>query len=537
MNSMLALILAVSLQSDAPFPLTLTLSPKEREPLSTSGDNLLAARPFPALPTALPLPGGEGRGEGVGNVPVSRASEGFIVAANTAVAAGDRSATWQYGVAQAKITPTNLFWMGGFAARKHPATGTLDDLYVKALAIEAPDGGVGLLVTADLVGIPKWLYDHLSAEIPRRHHLDRSRIRFASSHTHSGPVLTDALRDIYPLDDPQRSLIADYSRWLEATMLDTAGKALATRSPATLWAGEGKATFAYNRRANDESKRAEMLRRGEAPKGPSDFTVPVLAVRSPDGQLRTVVFGYAAHTSALNDNYRWSADYAGVTQRALESRHPGAAAMFFQGCGSDQSAVPRGSVELCQALGENLAAAVESALASPMRPVSPSFRAGFEFISLDFEAQPTKAELETIGQGTDYRARWARRLSEELVAGKVFERNYAEYPVQVWRLGTNQLWIALGGEVCVDYALRFKREFGPSTWVTGYANDVMAYIPSRRLWEEGDYQAGAFDVYGLPASRWCPDVEDRIATAVERLVKQVGPRDALSARAKTTSRP
>ena len=439
-----------------------------------------------------------------------------------AVAAGeDTSATWQYGVAQAKITPTNLFWMGGFAARKHPATGTLDDLYVKALAIEAPDGGVGLLVTADLVGIPKWMYDHLSAEIQRRHHLDRSRIRFASSHTHSGPVLTDALRDIYPLDDPQRSLIADYSRWLEATMLDTAAKALASRSPATLWAGEGKATFAYNRRTNDESKRAEMLRRGEAPKGPSDFTVPVLAVRSPDGQLRTVVFGYAAHTSALNDNYRWSADSAGVTQRALENRHPGAAAMFFQGCGSDQSAVPRGSVELCQALGENLAAAVESALASPMRPVSPSFRAGFEFISLDFEAQPTKAELETIGQGTDYRARWARRLSEELAAGKVFERNYAEYPIQVWRLGTNQLWIALGGEVCVDYALRFKREFGPSTWVTGYANDVMAYIPSRRLWEAGGYQAGAFDVYGLPATRWCPDIESRIAAAVERLVKQV----------------
>jgi len=40
-----------------------------------------------------------------------------------------------------------------------------------------------------------------------------------------------------------------------------------------------------------------MLRRGVAPKGPSDFAVPVLAVRSPPGQLRAVVFGYAAHTS------------------------------------------------------------------------------------------------------------------------------------------------------------------------------------------------------------------------------------------------
>jgi neutral ceramidase len=445
-----------------------------------------------------------------------------LMFAGGAIAAGeDTSTTWKYGAAQAKITPTNLFWMGGFAFRKHAVEGTLDDLYVKALAIEAPDGGMGLLVTADLVGIPKWLYDNLSAELQRRYHLDRSRVRFASSHTHSGPVLRDALRDIYPLDDQQRSLIDAYSHWLEATMLDTAAKALAARSPATLWAGEGKATFAYNRRANDESKRAEMLQRGEPPKGPSDFAVPVLAVRGPDGQLRAVVFGYAAHTSALNNNYLWSADYAGVTQRALEKRHPGAAAMFFQGCGSDQSAVPRGSVELCQALGESLAAAVEAGLSEPMRPVSPAFRTAFEFISLDFGEQPTMAELETIAQGTDYRARWARRLSAELGAGKVFERGYPEYPVQVWRLGTNQLWVALGGEVCVDYALRFKKEFGPSIWVTGYANDVMAYIPSRRLWEEGGYQAGAFDVYGLPANRWCPDIESRIAAAVERLVKQV----------------
>ncbi len=429
--------------------------------------------------------------------------------------------TWSFGSAQAKITPEELFWMGGFAVRTRPAEATLDDLWLKVLALEAPDGGKAVLVTADLVGLPKWLYDRACGELERRHGLTRRQIRFATSHTHSGPVLKEALQDIYPLDDEQRTLIAKYSDWLEQTILDTVAKALASRSPAKLWAGEGKATFAFNRRTNIEGDLAEMLRRGESPKGPSDFAVPVLAVRSPAGQLRAVVFGYAAHTSALTQNYRWSADYSGVTARALEARHPRAAAMFFQGCGSDQSAVPRGTVELCQKLGENLAAAVEAVLDKPMRPVSPRFRAAFEFVALDFSEQPTKAELEATGKGTDYRARWARRLSAELAAGKTFARGYPEYPVQVWKLGADQLWIALGGEVCVDYALRFKKEFGSGTWVTGYANDVMAYIPSRRLWEEGGYQAGAFEVYGLPANRWCPDIEERIAGAVARLVEQV----------------
>lgn len=427
---------------------------------------------------------------------------------------------WQVGLARADITPKALFWMGGFAARTHPAQGTLDELAVKVLAFEVPDGGSAVLITADLLGIPKWLDDRVCSELERSHGLKRSQIRIAASHTHSGPVLRDALKDIYPLDDQQRTLIDDYSNWLERTIVETARRALASRARSALWTGQGTASFAANRRTNNESELAELARRGIAPKGPSDYAVPVLAVRSADGRLLAVVFGYAAHTSALTDNYLWSADYAGVTQRALEARHPGAVAMFFQGCGSDQSAVPRGTVERCRKLGEALAAAVELVLEKPMTHVSPRLRAAIESINLDFGQQPTQAELAEAAKGQTYRARWAKRLLAES-AGRAFERGYAAYPVQAWTLGTNQLWLALGGEVCIDYALRFKREFGAGTWVTGYANDVMAYIPSRRLWEEGGYQAGAFDVYGLPADRWCPDIEDRIASAVARLVEQV----------------
>jgi neutral ceramidase len=436
-------------------------------------------------------------------------------------ASAESTTQWAFGSAQAVITPQKLFWMGGFAARTRPAEGTLDDLWVKALVLQAPDGSMALLVTADLVGIPKWLSDQLCVELERRHGLRRSQIRFATSHTHSGPVLKDALQDIYPLDDDQRGLIAEYSAWLEQTILATAAKALAVRTPASLWIGEGKATFAFNRRTNNEGEWAERLRQGASPKGPSDFAVPVLAVRSPEGKVRAVIFGYAAHTSALTDNYRWSADYAGIAQRALQTQYPDAVAMFCQGCGSDQSAAPRGTVELCRKRGDDLAAAVIAVLENQMVPVTPKLQTASEFVSLEFGEQPTRTELEAAAAGSGYRARWAKRLLAELAAGHSFPRGYPEYPVQVWKLGTNLLWIALGGEVCVDYSLRFRQEFGPGTWVSGYANDVMAYIPSRRLWEEGGYQAGAFDVYGLPANRWCQDIEERIAAAVARSVEKV----------------
>ena len=56
------------MQSGARFPLTLTLSPREREPLSSAWEYSLHSEHLPALPRVLPLPEGEGWGEGEGRV-------------------------------------------------------------------------------------------------------------------------------------------------------------------------------------------------------------------------------------------------------------------------------------------------------------------------------------------------------------------------------------------------------------------------------------------------------------------------------------
>jgi hypothetical protein len=51
---------------------------------------------------------------------------------------------------------------------------------------------------------------------------------------------------------------------------------------------------------------------------------------------------------------------------------------------------------------------------------------------------------------------------------------------------------------------------------------MIAYIPSRRVWEEGGYEGGfSLYEYGRPAFRWSGEVENIIAAAVHRLVKEV----------------
>jgi hypothetical protein len=218
--------------------------------------------------------------------------------------------------------------------------------------------------------------------------------------------------------------------------------------------------------------------------------------------------------------YDWNGDYPGFAQLAIEERFPGTEAMFVTGCGADQNPDPRRSVDLCRRHGTALADAVCHALARPMETVSPKLRTSIELIELPFGEEPGKEHLEKTATGSGYQARCAQRLLEEKRAGRTFDRSYPAYPVQLWQVGDYRL-VALGGEVVVDYVPLLRERIGTNTWVAAYANDVMAYIPSRRVWAEGGYEAGAFSVYGLPALGWADDVETRILEAAERLAGQL----------------
>jgi neutral ceramidase len=66
-------------------------------------------------------------------------------------------------------------------------------------------------------------------------------------------------------------------------------------------------------------------------------------------------------------------------------------------------------------------------------------------------------------------------------------------------------------------------EIGPGkTWVMGYANDVMAYVPSLRVLKEGGYEGGgAMVIYGLPTV-WGPRVEELIVAAAHEQARRAG---------------
>ncbi|MGV2337130.1 MAG UNVERIFIED_CONTAM: hypothetical protein LVR18_24580 [Planctomycetaceae bacterium] len=198
--------------------------------------------------------------------------------------------------------------------------------------------------------------------------------------------------------------------------------------------------------------------------------------------------------------------------------------MFVNTCGGDQNPLPRREVALCRKYGQMLADAVSATLTSPLQPVSPALKTAFELIELPYLQVVNGDDLRALLQDrNELKARWAARMLAKLEAGEKFETS-SPYPVHVWLLGTEMRWIGLGAETVVDYALRFKAEYGSGTWVMGYADDMLAYIPSRRVWEEGGYEGGSsLYEYGRPAFRWQGDMEDRISTTVSRLFTKLTP--------------
>jgi hypothetical protein len=91
------------------------------------------------------------------------------------------------------------------------------------------------------------------------------------------------------------------------------------------------------------------------------------------------------------------------------------------------------------------------------------------------------------------------------------------------KLGGSITLVALAGEVVVDYGLRLKREVGSpdQLWVVAYANDVFAYIPSRRVLSEGGYEAETSMVYYGLHGPWAPEVEDRIVDKVREMAGKI----------------
>jgi hypothetical protein len=431
----------------------------------------------------------------------------------------DSKAEWKAGAAAAKITPRQMMWMAGYSARKKPAEGVAQDLYAKALALEDAGGRRLVIVTLDLVSVPRTLRDYVERQCIEKFKLARESLLMNASHTHCGPELRSAAYDASQIESARATADEAYMEQLRSTILEVIGQAIGRLAPAKLDYLHARAGFAMNRRRPTEHGFANAPNSD----GPVDQQVPVLRVTDEKQAVRAVLFGYACHNTTLSF-YQFCGDYAGFAQQYLEEEMPGTVAMFITGCGGDQNPYPRGTIELCRQHGRTLATAVRAALETVPKPLAGPLATAWREVELEFAPPPSREQLLVLAAGKPSAEQsHAKTLLEQIAKDGRIRTTYS-YPIQVVHFGDDLTLIALAGEVVVDYSLRLKAELaGTNVWVAAYSNDVFGYVPSRRVLAEGGYEAGGAMLYGRLPGPFAPSVEDRIITPTLEMARRAHP--------------
>jgi putative membrane-bound dehydrogenase-like protein len=451
---------------------------------------------------------------------------------------GDRSRLLQIGAAKIDITPNHPIRLTGYAARKTESEGVEQKIWAKALAIGTASGGdqkasggrkppdgtqadagairgltpparqgndLAILITVDNLGIGRDTTQEVAARLAKKVGLKPERLVICASHTHNGPMLKTVATNIFGYDLPpdQQKHIDDYSALLVGKLEQVALDAIKNQKPGKLFHGQGKVTFAANRRTKG---------------GPVDHALPILKAVDESGKLIAIVSNYACHCTTLGPETNLiHGDWAGCAQEFIEADHPGVIAMTAIGCGADANPQPRTGIDFAKQNGRALADEVNRLLKTELTPISADLRCRQETIQLPLEDPPTREELEKRAQKADHLGYQAKNYLQLLDEGGKLP-DHIDYPVTSWSFGDDLAMVFLAGEVVVDYAIRFKGEYSDNLWVTAYANDAPCYIPSKRIRREGGYEGGGAMVYYNQPASFKEEVEDLIGNAVRRLV-------------------
>src|SRR5437762_3980890 len=198
------------------------------------------------------------------------------------------SQQWSYsvGVARINVTPTYPIRLSGYGDRRTVSEGAAQQIWAKALAIGTDQEKPVIWITLDNCGLSAQVCNEVAGRLRAKAGIQRERVAFCSTHTHTGPCLSAVLPNLFSQDilPEEQATIDRYTKELTDKIEQVALTALADRRPAQLSWGQGIVNFAQNRRTAG---------------GPVDHTLSLLRVTDNDGKIRALLLNYACHCTTL----------------------------------------------------------------------------------------------------------------------------------------------------------------------------------------------------------------------------------------------
>ena len=435
------------------------------------------------------------------------------------------------GAAQVDITPPTGIPMAGYYYVR-PAESIHDPLFAKALVLD--DGQTrAALVALDLIATSFDLVHDARTEIEAATGIPADHVMISATHAHTGPVIgNQAASGGF---GGNHELARRYRADLPAKIAQAVQQADANRAPARCRAAHGsEPSIAFNRRFhmadgsvgwNPGKLNPAILK----PAGTIDPDVPVLVFDSADPSRKPLAtyVNYAVHLDNVGGT-AISADLPGVLARLLSDvKGADMITLWTAGCCGDINHIdvtwpePQHGHANAARMGIILAAEVLRTWPRLAEVQPGPLRVRREVVSLDLP-EVSSEQIENaraiVARSHDTAAPQPAFL--ELVDAykilDVAERDGRPWTVevQVIALGDSVAWVSLPGEIFVELGLEIKQDSPfPHTIIAELANGSIGYIPSRRAYNQGNYE--------VVSARCAAGSGERLVDAATRILKEL----------------
>jgi neutral ceramidase len=421
------------------------------------------------------------------------------------------------GAARVKLDPPAGLAMLGYGNRVGLNSGVHDDLAAQALVLS--DGANKVVIAGvDVLALGIRIADDIRQRVAASTGIPADSILVCATHTHSAPafnIFATPRADAKPAEG--RDL--EWERALPEKIASAIFRANENLEPAILRSASASFTLGVHRRLMRPHRQVQIAANRS---GPADARVEALGTYRLNGMPIAFLMNYPCHGVVLcEDNLLYSRDWPGFAMDEIEAAAASAGAprpisIFIQGATGNIDPRSRGNFEVAEQHGRAMGRAAFDALdrapsVSDAKVAARRIALNLKLKDLSAElavardcASQTQASLDNHRGGTGYQLKRLRDHHAQSIAALgalevLEEQNRRDRRVNMTtrELATAMTVVTLGslafvgipGELFVELGLALKANpHFARTFVAGYCNDLIGYIPTRAAYPEGGYE-------------------------------------------------
>ncbi len=396
------------------------------------------------------------------------------------------------------VSPAKPLLLQGMAGAPRKAASVQAPLKMQLLLIEDSNFAKVLIIGADIFGFGKEIVSRVR-QMAEPWGIPPEAVLLNASHTHYAPgTVSNVSKELGPF----------YPQYAEA-IANAVGSGLEslfnTLEKCEIQVGHTEFQIGLNRRLPQGNKVVFAPNKN----GFYDAYTPFIHIDLSKSQKKVLLINHGCHPTGLGNLHSISSDFVHYLRESLKEKGTADGVMFLQGAaGSSKEAASNGdgqtafsnSADDAKANGTAMAEKIASSVKSNLVPVKGTLFCTSCSVSLPLKPLPDVNELRRLSESKETPSvvkEWAKRSLE----------TYSEVPppsdvnieLQTVSIGKQARLMGIPGEPVAELGpqLRSTSTDFSETFVLGYTNGLLGYLPTDAMIKEGGYEPKDSSFYYL----------------------------------------